>query len=72
MPFAAGRPGTPVVELVTEPSRNNFPALPVREGDSVRVLLSTLPDAAQAAAVAPAERLARLLPTARSLLHGDR
>jgi hypothetical protein len=65
-----GQPGTPVVELATEPTPNNFPALPVREGETVQVSISTLPDAAQAATVPRAEGLARLIPTARSLLHG--
>ena len=65
--------------LVTEPSINSFPALPVREGENVLVLVSLFADAAAAEAARlpaaldrwlakPAEIL-RLRPTARSRLH---
>ena len=65
----------------TEPARNDFPALPVREGEPVLVLLSLFADAAAPVGrtaealsplapwlAGPAETL-RLLPTGRSALH---
>jgi hypothetical protein len=63
-------PGTPVAELVTEQSPNNFPRLPIRVDEDVHVSVSTLRNAADAAVIPPIEGLARLIPTARSLLHG--
>ncbi len=55
--------------LVTEPSPNTFPALPVREGENVLVWFAGYPDRS---ALDPASREAqlRLAPTSRSLLHG--
>jgi hypothetical protein len=71
-----------VASFVTEPAVNEFPSLPVREGENVFVWLSAFPDrSADERQVAPlpaalADRLAappevrRLSPTARSLLRG--
>lgn len=74
----------PAAILVTEPADNSFPALPVREGETVLVwacLLSGLAAADAALAKARADpalapllaaplQLMRLRPTARSGLHG--
>jgi quinol monooxygenase YgiN len=68
-PLGAASPrdlGTPLVTLVTERSPNTFPALPVREGESVEIALTAVPDAA---APVP-DGSTRLIPTVRSLLHG--
>lgn len=79
---AAGLP--PSTILVTDPSPNDFPGLPVREGETVLVWFATLPHRASAdAALDRARRdpdlaqlldaalqLMRLRPTARSRLHG--
>jgi hypothetical protein len=64
--------------LVTEPAPNSFPRLPVREGESALVRLSTHPDEATLAAVqervgtstgwAAATQTLRLEPTSRSRL----
>jgi hypothetical protein len=73
----------PAAYLVTEPAANSFPALPVREGETVLVWVAIAPDqpaadAALAAArtdtaltplFASALQLLRLRPTARSRLH---
>ena len=67
---AARFDATRVAELVTEPSPNNYPPLPIRVGENVHVAVATLPHAADAAALPPTDGLARLIPTARSLLHG--
>lgn len=64
---------------VTEPAGNNFPRLPVREGEQVLVALALFDDAGQALSrdfaaalqpwlVKPGQTL-RLAPTARSTLH---
>lgn len=65
---------------VTKPSANNFPRLPVREGEHVLVGLAMRVDAIdhERLEIAPelsdllagAPRLLRLAPTARSALHG--
>jgi quinol monooxygenase YgiN len=82
-----------VAALVTERSPNTFPRLPVREGETVFVWLSSFPSLAayeaHLAALAACEtwtgavlpemerrtwrrnEVARLLPTARSRLHGQ-
>jgi hypothetical protein len=66
-----------VATLVTEPSVNTFPALPVREGENVLVWVSLfaseadptpLPLELQHLLARPPEVL-RLMPTARSRLH---
>ena len=67
-----------VAALVTEDSPNNFPALPVREGehvfvwfvllDEIGVRLPSLPASMAQFVQRPIEVL-RLIPTARSLLH---
>ncbi len=64
---------------VTEPSANNFPRLPVREGEPVLVGLATFADATNherldnvpelSAFLAGAPRSLRLAPTPRSALH---
>ena len=69
-----------VAAFVTEPSANTFPALPVREGEHVFVWFALFEDAASARAIAfPADlaralskppEILRLVPTARSRLHG--
>lgn len=57
--------------LVTEPSPNTFPALPVREGENVLVWFAGHPDRqALDPASREARQLLRLAPTSRSLLHG--
>jgi hypothetical protein len=71
---AAG--ATLVAALVTEPSANNFPAHPIREGENVFVCILRFPDAATARPVPLPSDLARelckpvevlrLRPTARS------
>lgn len=70
----------PLAVLATEPSRNDFPRLPVREGEPVRVVLSLLRgDAAEASRRIQRELreqlprgtpVLRLAPTPRSSLHG--
>ena len=83
-PGLAGAGLTPVAVLLTEPAPNNFPRLPVREGEQVLVWFAVSPDpAAGEAALARARRLPglmefldsplqllRLHPTGRSRLHG--
>ncbi|HEY0858444.1 MAG TPA: NIPSNAP family protein [Albitalea sp.] len=69
----------PLAVLATEPSPNNFPRLPVREGEPVRVVLSLLRgDAADASRriqrhlgeqLPRGTPLLRLAPTPRSSLH---
>lgn len=57
--------------LVTEPSPNTFPALPVREGENVLVWFAGYSDRqALDPASREARQLLRLAPTSRSLLHG--
>jgi NIPSNAP len=53
-PLLAGTGATPVALLVTEPSRNDFPRLPVREGENVVVSLARFQDPAAHAAHAAA------------------
>jgi hypothetical protein len=77
---AARAPGSETVAvLTTEHAPNNFPRLPVREGENVLVWFSHFPDVRSAPAspqphelkhlfTGPPEYL-RLLPTARSRLH---
>lgn len=67
--------GQPLAVLVTEPTANGFPALPVREGECVVVTVAAFDDAAHHAryrelAGRPEEgaHLLRLAPTARSRL----
>jgi hypothetical protein len=74
----------PVAVLVTEPSPNDFPGLPVREGETVLVWVSVLPDPSAAdrgLSIARADpaltplfaaplQILQLQPTARSRLHG--
>lgn len=74
----------PAAVLVTEPAANTFPGLPVREGETVLVWVSILPDLAAAdaglskaradpelaALLAEPLQLMRLQPTARSRLQG--
>jgi hypothetical protein len=55
--------------LVTEPSENTYPRLPIREGESVFVALFDTDADLDKIAVAPSQIL-RLAPTARSRLHG--
>ncbi|MGH3013078.1 MAG: NIPSNAP family protein [Gaiellaceae bacterium] len=45
-PRPAGAGATPIALLVTEPSENDFPRLPVREGENVVVSLARFHDAA--------------------------
>ncbi len=59
--------------FVTEPSVNDFPALPVREGEDVLVWFAQVADrdvAARVAALASGAQILRLTPTARSLVRG--
>ena len=57
--------------LVTEPSPNTFPALPVREGENVLVWFAGYPERSALDLASPeARQLLRLAPTSRSLLHG--
>lgn len=57
--------------LVTEPSPNTFPALPVREGENVLVWFAGYRDRpALDPALGETRQLLRLAPTSRSLLHG--
>jgi hypothetical protein len=57
--------------LVTEPSPNTFPALPVRQGENVLVWFAGYRDRrALDPALREAQQLLRLAPTSRSLLHG--
>jgi quinol monooxygenase YgiN len=74
----------PAAVLVTEPAANTFPGLPVREGETVLVWASVLPDQTAADAALSSARsdpaltallaaplqLLRLQPTARSRLYG--
>lgn len=74
----------PVAVLITHPGPNNFPGLPVREGEWVLVWFAVLPDEASAAIALTAGsgapgledlfkaplQLMRLVPTARSRLQG--
>lgn len=74
----------PAAVLVTDPSPNTFPGLPVREGERVLVWFAVSPDPAAADAALAAARsdpalspqfaaalqILRLQPTARSRLHG--
>jgi NIPSNAP len=53
-PLLAETGATPVALLVTEPSRNDFPRLPVRERENVVVSLARFEDAAARAAHAEA------------------
>jgi len=81
IPSLYAAPGTkPVAALVTENSPNNFPALPVREGEHVFIWFVLFADsAAQAHPQSLPDELSRfmhrpievlkLIPTARSLLH---
>jgi NIPSNAP len=63
---AAG--GTTVALLVTEPSENDFPRLPVREGENVVAWLGRIDEAAlDSLSVGPLETL-RLAPCSRSAL----
>jgi quinol monooxygenase YgiN len=76
----------PAAVLVTETAANTFPGLPVREGETVLVWASVLPDQKTAdtavssarsdpaltALFAAALQVMRLQPTARSRLHGRR
>jgi hypothetical protein len=80
---AAGLPAAAV--LVTEPAANTFPGLPVREGETLLVWVSTAPSIAaadEALSTASSDRaltglfaaplqMLRLQPTLRSSLHGD-
>ena len=61
----AERGGSVLASFVTEPSQNTFPALPVREDESVFVTFAGFPDDAEL----PPDVL-RLAPSPRSLLHG--
>jgi hypothetical protein len=70
----AGRPATLLARLVTEPTRNGYPRLPVREDANVVVTVTAYPraedyrpPAVSSPAVARVERL-RLAPTRRSFL----
>ncbi|WP_037367109.1 putative quinol monooxygenase [Amycolatopsis orientalis] len=72
-PASVALPG-PLASFVTEPAENTFRALPVREGENVRVGVWTFPDLAalraferQLATSDDVQRL-RLAPTARSAL----
>jgi NIPSNAP len=58
--------------LVTDPSPNTFPALPVREGENVLVGFVGFRDrrALDSASMEGARQRLRLAPTSRSLLHG--
>jgi NIPSNAP len=58
--------------LVTDPSPNTFPALPVREGENVLVRFAAFRDrrALDSASPEGGRQLLRLAPTSRSLLHG--
>lgn len=58
--------------LVTDPSPNTFPALPVREGENVLVWFVAFrdPRALDSASPEGGRQLLRLAPTSRSLLHG--
>jgi hypothetical protein len=58
--------------LVTDPSPNTFPALPIREGENVLVWFAGFRDRAlEPASPEGARQLLRLAPTSRSLLHGQ-
>ena len=58
--------------LVTDPSPNTFPALPVREDENVLARFAGYADRDALELVSPeAGRLLRLAPTSRSLLHGQ-
>ncbi len=75
-----GAGGISLATLVTEDSANNFPALPVREGENVLVQFVLFENAASARPIPlPADlvrslsrpvEVLRLRPTARSRLHG--
>lgn len=80
---AASAGGSLLASFVTEPSQNTYPALPVREGETVYVCFTGYPSDAQqgqrrailgAAADGPRPKnppiVLRLRPTARSLLAG--
>jgi quinol monooxygenase YgiN len=90
-PVVTGAGASILAYFVTENSANNFPALPVREGEQVFVWFSRFEDVAayeqHAAALARSRRwsevsdalacrlkgrpeVRKLLPTARSLVHG--
>jgi NIPSNAP len=58
--------------LVTDPSPNTFPALPVREGENVLVRFAGFSNrrTLEPAAADGARQLLRLAPTSRSLLNG--
>ena len=61
--------GELIASFVTEASENNFPRLPVREGENVAVCIARLPDDAQLPRGLPGEmQVMRLKPTQRSLL----
>lgn len=75
LPEARRLGGSPIAVLITEPAPNGFPALPVREGESVVVTVLGFDDAAHQhgyrAQVRPADdatQLLRLEPTERSRL----
>jgi hypothetical protein len=71
--FERSLDGSVLGYFVTEPTRNNFPALPVREDERVFVWFRGFPDREaidRAAASTPASQVLRLAPTVRSLLHG--
>src|SRR5436190_4775518 len=63
--------GTPLAVLVTEPAPNGFPALPVREGETVVVTVNGFDDEAQHERPAGATQVLRLAPTERSRLGGN-
>jgi NIPSNAP len=67
-PWVAGNGGSILGRLVTEPSLNTVPALPVREGENVLVCVAGFADP-PAFEGAPG-KLLRLVPTSRSRLHG--
>jgi hypothetical protein len=82
-----GSSGTLLAVFVTEPSPNNFPALPIREDENVLVWFAGFPDTAtgmhwspdilsgkpstDGPAVGQAMQRLRLIPTARSMLNGE-
>jgi NIPSNAP len=60
--------GALLAELETEPAPNGFPALPVREGESVVVTVRAFDDASHHSPPADALQVLRLAGTARSRL----
>jgi len=83
-PVIAAAGGATLAVLVTDPSENSFPALPVREGENVFVYVSGFPDrdsyettragslraAARTPRLVEPPQLLRLAPTRRSRLSG--